>query len=43
MKKIRYKIALLKRKFHLWQKERVEKKLFTLRKRLLDILTEDGE
>jgi len=43
MKKIRYKIALLKRKFHLWQKARVERKLFTLRKKLLDILTEDGE
>jgi hypothetical protein len=37
MKKIRYKIALLKRKFHLRQKARVERKLFALRKRLLDI------
>lgn len=35
---LRFKFALWKRKYHLWQKARVERKLSTLRTKLLDIL-----
>lgn len=44
MKKLRFKVALWKRKYHLWQRARVERKLSALRTKLLDILqAEEGE
>lgn len=42
MKKMRYKVALWKRKYHLWQRARVERKLSALRTKLLDILQAEG-
>lgn len=42
MKKMRYKVALLKRKYHIWQRARIERKLSRLRKRLLDIVAEEA-
>lgn len=43
MKKMRYKVALWKRKYHLWRRARIERRLSRLRKRLLDILAEEDE
>lgn len=43
MKKMRYKVALWKRKYHLWQRARIERKLSVLRKKMLELLAEEGE
>lgn len=44
MKRLRFKVALWKRKYHLWQLARVKRKLSALRTKLLDILqAEEGE
>ena len=43
MEKLRFKVALWKRQFHLWQRERIERKLSVLRKKMLDLLAEEGE
>lgn len=43
MKKLKFKIALWKRQFHLWQRVRIERKLSILRKKMLDLLAEEGE
>lgn len=44
MKKLRFKVALWKRKYHLRKRARVERKLSALRTKLLDILqAEEGE
>ena len=43
MKKLRFKVALLKRQLHLWQRARIERKLSVLRKKMLDLLAEEGE
>lgn len=43
MKKLRFKVALWKRQFHLWQRARIERKLSVLKKKMLDLLAEDCE